>query len=235
MRNAAYHFIRRLVKVFIWHGRSFGRENLPACGPAVFMGNHCGPLGPIGCVSEVKLRLYPWVIYQMLDPLECPPYMQVDFVEKSLRLRPPLSAAVSRRLAKVVVPLLTGIGGIPVYKFQGPQKAHDTLQRSLAHLLAGECLLILPEVPEWEEDPQTRFHKFSKSSLWLVDLYYQKTGRPLTIVPFVAHPTRRIRFLSPRILTPMDLTSAGGREAWMAALEVEIRRVYLQMGREGKR
>jgi len=230
VRDAAYHLIRRLVKVFIWHGRSSGRENLPASGPVVFIGNHCGPLGPIGCVSEVKLRLYPWIIYQMLDPLECPAYMQVDFVEKSLHLRLPLSAAVSRRLSKVVVPLLTEIGGIPVFKFQGPQKALHTLQSSLAHLLAGECLLILPEVPEWVEDPQTRIHKFSKSSLWLVDLYHQKTGRPLAIIPFVAHPTRHIRFLFPRNLTPPDLTSAGGREAWMAALEGEIRQVYLEMG-----
>lgn len=218
------------LKVFLWHGRTLGGENLLQRGPAVFLGNHSGTLGPIACVSAAGLRLYPWIKADMLDPVRCPPYLQIDFVEKDLRLKPPLSAWVARCLARLTVPLLREAGCIPVFSEESLGQMHVTLESSLERLLAGQCLLVFPEKPQWEEDPVTHIHRFSKGVLWLVELYYLKTGRPLRIIPFSVHAVRRLIWFHPPLdLTPEALDGPGGKEDWIRDIEQEVREGYQRL------
>lgn len=224
MNDRLIHTITWFLKVFLWRGQTLGSDFLPRRGPAILIGNHSGTLGPIACVSAAGLRLYPWIKSDMLDPLRAPAYLQVEFVERDLRLRPPFSARLARGLARLTVPLLRGVGCIPVYSSESLSQMRVTLQASLELLLAGKCLLVFPERPQWEEDPLTHIHRFSRGVLWLVELYYLKTGLPLPVIPFSVHAAHRaIWFHPPLELTPQALDAAGGREGWMEDIEWEVR------------
>jgi hypothetical protein len=234
MKDRSIAFWRWVLKVLVWRGRTLGRENLPQHGPALFLGNHSGTLGPIACVAAVDLRLYPWIVADMIDPQLCPAYLQMDFVEKDLKLKPPLSGWVARRLARMVVPLLTGFGCVPVQRGVDFRQARATLEISLDLLLRGECLLVFPEKPAWEADPITGIHRFSKGVLWLVELFYIHTGRPLRVIPFTVHPTRKICFLPGVDLTLNDFDVEDGKELWIRSLEGEIRSTYRELETAGR-
>lgn len=120
MNDSTYHLIAAMIRLFIWQGwkmnaRLQDAENLQVSGPAIFIGNHANSLGPIGCVSMIPQRLYPWMRPEMLDLRTNPDFMRLDFIEKDLRLRPPLSRWVAWGLSRLVVPLLNGVGCIPAF------------------------------------------------------------------------------------------------------------------------
>lgn len=237
MNDRLFRTICWFLKVFLWRGQTLGSEFLPRRGPAIFLGNHSGTLGPLAAVSAAGLRLYPWIKSDMLDPLRAPDYLRADFVERDLRLRPPFSAWVARNLARLTVPLLRSAGCIPVYSSESLSQMHVTLQASLERLLEGKCLLVFPEKPQWEEDPATHIHRFSKGILWLVELYFLQTGLPLCIVPFSVHADRRKIFFHPPLLylTPTALDATGGKEAWIQAIEQEVRDGYRRLAQPAER
>lgn len=165
MNDSTYQLIVTLMRLFLWRGwkqgaHLQGAENLPAGGPAVFIGNYAASLGPIGCVSMIPHRLYPWARPDLLDLRTNAGYMQVDFVEWDLRLRPPLSRWVAAGLSRLVVPLLNGVGCIPAFQSEQVLEKRATLGLSLERLREGSCLLVFPEVPDWELDPRTGMRRF---------------------------------------------------------------------------
>jgi len=85
-----YRFLVRLLDILIGGGELQGWENLPERGPAVFIGNHLDALGPIAAVSSIPLRLYPWIIADMVDETKAAAYLNQDFTERQLHI-PPLS------------------------------------------------------------------------------------------------------------------------------------------------
>ncbi|MFC2065264.1 hypothetical protein ACFLXB_09245, partial [Chloroflexota bacterium] len=141
MKDSIYHLLARGLDAFIWGGELLGAENLPESGPAVFVANHLGSLGPIGVVSSLPLRLYPWVAGQMIDPELAPEYMRRDFVEPRLKFRPPFSIKFSKLLTKVTVPLMRSLGGIQAFA-GGKELLYKTLEESLSLLMYGKFLLV---------------------------------------------------------------------------------------------
>ena len=130
MKDFSYQLIAKGLDAFLWGGELLGDENLPDEGPAVFISNHLGPLGPIGVISSLPFRLYPWVVGEMMDPVLAPDYIRVDFVELRLKLKPPVSIYFSRALTKLTVPLFKSIQGIPAY-LGGHELLYGTLEKSL--------------------------------------------------------------------------------------------------------
>ena len=234
MNNSTYRFLVALVRRVIWQGwrrntRLQGVENLQKDDPAVFLSNHANALGPIGCIAAFPVRLYPWIRPEMLDLRTNPDYMRADFIEKDLHLRPPLSLAVAWGLSRVVVPLLNSVGCIPVFQSDQIMEKHVTLEQSLGHLVNGENLLVFPEIPGSELDPETKMGRFSSGVLWLAALYSRKTGYPLPFYPVCVHPTHRIRLGQAIQLGEEDVTSRAQRQMWIETLERSIREMYLEM------
>ena len=235
MNDATYHLIRAMIRLFIWRGwkKSVGlqgAENLPESGPAVFIGNHANSLGPIGCISMLPLRLYPWTRPEMLSYQTNPDYMRADFIEKDLHLRPPLSRWAAWGLSRLVVPLLNGVGCIPAFQEEQVMEKRITVQRSLECLYAKRCLLIFPEVPEWELDPRTGMRRFSRGALWLVVLFNRKTGSRLPVYPVCVHPVRHTVCLGPAVrLGEGELASPAQKQSCIQGLEENIRGMFLEM------
>jgi 1-acyl-sn-glycerol-3-phosphate acyltransferase len=237
MDDPTYFLIASMIRLLIWQGwkkstRLQDADNLPSSGPAVFIGNHASSLGPIGCVSMLPLRLYPWARPEMLDPRRIPAYLRVDFVEKDLGLRPPLSGWLADALSRVVAPLLNSAGCLPAFQSEQILEKRALLRQSLAHLGQGRCLLVFPEVPEWELDPRTRMRRFSRGVLWLAALYQQSTGNRLPFYPVCIHPAHRIRLGPAVLLGEAETATQAKRQACIEALEEIIRGMYLEIERE---
>jgi hypothetical protein len=123
MQDTTYHRFVKILNFFLWRGKLIGRENLPQKGPAVLISNHLSSTGPIACLCTIPLRMYPWSIRDMMDPKLAPAYMSMDFTEKELHLKPPLSTFLSTVICRMTVPVFWRMGCIPVNKGGGVHRA----------------------------------------------------------------------------------------------------------------
>ena len=169
-------------------GNWSGRRTCPERGPAVFIANHLEALGPIAAVCSIPLRLYAWTVADMVDEEKAAAWLKWDFVERTLDLKPPVSAWVAKWLSKITVPFLRSLGCIPVYKGEYDRMA-DTLRLSMDVLRQGKFLLVFPEDNLLPADPVTRMRPFQHSFARLGEIYYAETGERLEFYPVAIHPS----------------------------------------------
>lgn len=225
-----YHFLVGVLDAFLWGGELVGEEHLPEKGPAVFVSNHVEALGPIAVMASLPVRVYPWIVGDMMDPNKAADYLNMDFTEKQLHLRPPVSIALSRLLTKITIPLFEAIGCIPVW--QG-ERLHETYQQSVEYLLAGRFLLIFPEDPHQPIDPRYKMSPFMKGFTRLGELYYQKTGMSLRFYPLSVHAASyRVQVGMPVSFNPKN-DLAQERLRLKHVLEASVREMYWKMCLEG--
>jgi hypothetical protein len=115
------------------------------------------------------VRVYPWVINEMMDRDQTAAYLNQDFVEPQLHLKPPVSLWVAKGISKISLRLLTSAGCVPVW--QGT-RLYKTYEQSVDLLVAGKSLLIFPEDPSKDVDPQYRMTPFKKGFARLGEMYY---------------------------------------------------------------
>jgi len=226
MGDNTYSFFVRILKLIYWHGSLMGTENLPAQGPAVVVANHHGPDGPIGVACSIPLRMHPWIVSEMVDRQKAPDYLRVDFVESSLKLKPPLSVLFARALSRITVPLLTSLGCIPVTRGEG----HE-LTLSVEVLKAGRVVLVFPEAPELDLDPCTQMRPFLKGFTRLGELFYAETGQQLHFYPVAVHGSKRVRIGKAVIFDP-DKPHSVERRRLKHLLERRVREMYLELDRQ---
>lgn len=222
--------LRRIVAIclqeLIWDGDFLGRENLPGEGPAVFVSNHLGAMGPIAVGASLPLNAYFWIHEEMLEPELAADYLRRDFIEPQLYIPLPYSQSIAGVLSKITVPLLSATGGISVH--------HDTeglleTYRCTADLLeAGEFILVFPEDPAQPPDPLTKMSAFQKGFTRLGELYYQRTHSALRFYPIMVHAGERIlRLERPIRYNPMN-PPISERMRIKHALESTIKGMYLE-------
>src|SRR4030067_298955 len=105
LNDMAYHLIVSILEIFMWDGELVGEENLQD-GPAVFVANHMGAVGPVGICSSLPMRLYPWVLGATVDMIKGPEEVRKDFVEKNIHFKFPLSETITIGICKILSPLL---------------------------------------------------------------------------------------------------------------------------------
>ena len=225
MNDFNYSMISWLLNRIYWRGTLLNAENLPAQGPAVMVANHLGPLGPIGTACSIPQRMYPWIAADMVDREAAPEYLRLDFVEPSLKLKPPLSMLIARAISLASVPLLTGLGCIPV-KHGDPQE----LTASVAVLREAKLVLVFPEDPALEMDPLTQMRPFQKGFTRLGELYYDAAGQPLPFYPVAVHGSKQVMAGEAIIFDPVNPRSVERRRL-KHALEDKIREMYLRLER----
>ena len=228
MNDAAYFQLVKIIARFYRGGRLLGGENLPKHGPAVFVANHLGPQGPIGAICTIPLRFYPWIVAEMLDRRLAPDYLRLDFVETTLRMKPPLSRAFAWALSLVTVPMLTAFGCLPVDR-DDYANSQSALQSSLSLLKAGKFVLVYPEDPRREPDPQTGMKPFLKGFTRLWELFYAETGERLRFYPVAVHESKSVRLGEPVLFDP-DNPRGLERQRLKDRLETRIIAMYLGEG-----
>jgi len=230
MHDALYHFLVGALDLFLWGGELIGEENLPARGPAVFVANHLDATGPIACCCSLPMRLYPWAISDMMDRQTAAAYLNMDFTERQLHLKPPLSLWFSRLLSRVTVPMFWSLGCIPVYKGDY-ERMKETLRLSMDVLRQGKFLLIFPEEPSLPADERTGMKPFQRTFARLGELYYAETKERLPFYPVAVHPKNFVQVGKGVLFNPLSPPGVE-RQRLKGRLESEVREMYLKLSSE---
>ncbi len=228
--DALYWFISHMLDAFIWGGELSGDENLPVEGPAVYVSNHAQALGPIAVVASLPIRLYPWVINDMLDWEQAAAYLNKDFVEPQLHIPSPLSLTLARLISQASVRLLRGVGSVPVWH---GEEVCETYRISLDHLMTGQNLLIFPEDPIQPLDEQCKMSAFLKGFARLGELYFERTQKILKFYPVAVHPgLRKVKLGKPISFNPIN-NPANECVRIKSVLELIIRGMVIEMTLQG--
>ncbi len=227
MRQSLYKFIVRTVDLFLWRGKLVGGENLPQAGPAVFVANHLDAMGPIGVSCSFPLYLHGWVVADMMDGELAPAWLQWDFAERQLHLKPPFSRWFSRGLCKLVVPLFYSLGCIPVYRGDY-ERMRTTLEMSMEIIRQGGFLLIFPEDNRLPMDPLTRMQPFQRTFARLGERYHTETGKNLPFYPVAVHPDKVVQVGKPVAYDPLNPAGVE-RNRLKQLMESTIQEMYLGM------
>ena len=226
MNKTLYRFVSWGFQELIWGGDLLGQENLPASGPAVFVANHLGALGPIAIGGSLRYFLHTWIHADMLDSRLAPDYLCHDFVEPTLHVSPPFSHWLARGISKLHVPLLCALGGIPVY--HTPDGLHETLRQTLDLLVQGKFILIFPDDTDLPLDARYNMRPFKKGFARLGELYYERTRTILAFHPLAVHAeTRTLRVGNPIRYNYLN-NPASERQRIKSMLEQNIRDMLLQ-------
>jgi hypothetical protein len=227
MKDGLYQFIVGVLDLFMWGGQLVGDENLPKRGPAVFIANHHEVTGPIAVACSIPLRLYSWVVADMVDREKAASWLKWDFVERTLHIRPPFSAKVANWLSRLTVPLMQSLGCIPVHKGDYDRMV-DTLRMSMEVLRNGKFLLIFPEEITLPADPVTKMRPFRRSFARLGETYYQETGQRLAFYPVAIHPSGYVMIGKAVAYDPLSAVGIE-RHRLKDLMEDTIRAMYLQV------
>jgi len=230
MKDGLYQFIVGVMDLFLWGGELIGEENLPRRGPAVFIANHLDATGPIATACSIPFRIHPWVIADMMDKDLAPLWLQVDFVERQLHLKPPVSQWLSRVISRISVPLFYSIGCIPVYRGDY-ERMRETLDISMGFLRERKFIMVFPEDNRLPTDPLTKMQPFQHSFARLGEMYYAETGERLGFYPVVVHATGQLVVGSPVVFNPLNPVGMERRRL-KNLIEYCVRAMYLQLDGE---
>lgn len=227
MKDSAYHFITSILDLFLWSGELAGEENLPRSGPAVFIANHLDASGPIAVACSIPLRVHPWVIADMMDKDLAPLWLQADFTERQLHLKPPFSRWLARALCKISVPLFYSLGCIPVYACDY-ERMRTTLEMSMDVLREKKFVLVFPEDYRLPKDPVTKMQPFQHSFARLGERYHAETGKRLEFYPVTVHGSGQLVIGKPVVFNPFNPVGLERRRL-KGLMEDSITAMYMQL------
>jgi 1-acyl-sn-glycerol-3-phosphate acyltransferase len=162
-----------------------GLENITTPGPAIYIANHLGAIGPIETILSIPIRFYPWIIAEMLDFKLAPEYLFNDFIRPVLHLNGRFGMFFSTMLTKISVRLLRSIGSISIDRFGG--LTTDGFRLSLRLLREGKNLLIFPEDSQLPIDPDSLMRQFMPGFVTLCSLFQANVDSLLPVYPIAVH------------------------------------------------
>lgn len=193
MSDSLYKSLR-LLRLFFRY-QVVGLSNLPKSGPSLLVANHVGSTGPVMLFLSLPLRFYPWVIADLTDRRRSPDYLLARFVDTSLHLRGYFGRCLAKLISMITVPLLRALGCVAV-------ETHGTwtgaaFRRSLELLTRGRHILIFPEDPALPLDQETMIYQFKFGFVHLCQMYHDRTGTSLPVIPIAVHPRGRTIAIGP--------------------------------------
>jgi 1-acyl-sn-glycerol-3-phosphate acyltransferase len=183
--------LKKILRLFKLRPRIIGSENIPE--KAVFISTHSGASGPFTLSLYFPKIFVPWGAYPMTQGYRSRwRYLYHVFYTKKLKY-PKFSAWVLASLFAIISKrLYRGIHLIPSYP---DIRIRKTLNESIAHLDAGNSILIFPEDSEsgYLEVPMVfhagfvqlvkEYHKVSEADIPVVPIYFSKKERLIMIGP----------------------------------------------------
>ena len=179
MNKYTFNIIITLIRAFTKKPHIVGIENYNDKIPSIFVSNHLGSFGPVVMKAFFPVDLVPWVTYEIMDNNQCPEYLRNDFVEKELKLKPPLSNIISNMFSKICISLMKYIKAIPVHK--NGKKILEALYESIHRLEHGHAIVIFPEIPE--AISHDGINEFYTGFINIAKYYYKKNRTNIAFYP----------------------------------------------------
>lgn len=230
MKDASYFFFTGIIRTVYWKQAPLVSEDLAHISPSVLVSNHLSAKGPVSVVCALRLRLYPWVIADMVSKQLAPEYLRLDFVEPSLGLRMPFSQMVARLISLFSVPLLNAMECIPVNR-SNHHALRQALLETVEALKKDRIIVIFPEEPSMDPNPMTKMRPFLKGFTRLGELYFHDTGQRLRFYPIAIHESRKIMVGQAMEFNPQNRLPLERRRL-KNGLETSIQSMYLEMERK---
>jgi hypothetical protein len=167
------------------------------------------------------------VIADMMDKELAPIWLQSDFTERQLHLKPPVSRWVAKALCRISVPLFYSLGCIPVYA-NDYSRMHETVEMSMEVLREGKFLLVFPEDYRLPKDPVTKIQPFQHSFVRVGERYYAETGERLEFYPLTIHGTGNLVVGKPVVFNPLNQVGAERRRL-KELMEDSISAMYMNL------
>lgn len=222
MGEYLYHAVRILGRPFAY--RCLGLENIHGSGPAIYTANHLGATGPIAVILSLPVRLYPWARAENTDLARAPLYLYDDFVHPTLHVNGRAGLALAAAIARLAVPLINGLGAIPM---EGSERQHvAAFRRSLALLSEGKNVLIFPEDRDLPPDAETGIHGFRCGFSQLCAMFERTTGRRLPVYPMAVSSARRVVLIGQALFLQPHGRRRDGIERLREQLQEEVGRLY---------
>ncbi len=147
--------------------------------PCVFLCRHKNMQGPIYSMSHLWPKCRPWILYAFCDRREFARQMYGYTLTTRLGWPKWIARPAAPFFAFFVVPLITAMRSIPVYRHDG--RIRETFRQSLEALEAGDNLMIYPDI-EYTSRAETVSDVYD-GFFMLERLYRRKTGRHIPFVP----------------------------------------------------
>src|SRR4030042_2819985 len=204
-----------------------GFENIQTPGPAIYVANHLGTVGPIETILSIPIRFYPWIIAEMTDFKLAPRYLFDDFIHPVLHLGGKFGMLFSTLLTKITVRLLREIGAVSIDRFGG--WTPDGFRHSLRLLHEGKNLLIFPEDPLLPLEPETLMRHFMPGFAVLCRMFQAGEDTLLPVYPLAVHSSSEtVTIEKPEIFHSRDHHKAAINN-FSQLLENRVRGLYLEM------
>ena len=224
-RSLLYDLARLLGSPFSYDVSGF--ENIQTAGPALYIANHLGSIGPIEAIISVPIRFYPWVISEMTDFQKAPQYLFDDFVHPVLHLGGRFGLLISTLITKVSVRLFKAIGAVSIDRFGG--FTIDGFRHSLRLLREGKNLLIFPENSQLPLDPETNLRHFMPGFATLCKIYQNETIECLPVYPLAVHAGCEMVSIGKAEFFQAHNRQTETIHAFSDLLEARVRQLYLDL------
>jgi 1-acyl-sn-glycerol-3-phosphate acyltransferase len=223
--SLVYDIARSIASPFSYDVVGF--ENITTPGPAIFIANHLGALGPIETILSVPIRFYPWIISEMLDFKLAPKYLFDDFIHPVLHLNGRFGLLFSTLLTKISIRLLRAIGSVSIDRFGGTTT--DGFRQSLRLLREGKNLLIFPEDALLPVDLITLMRHFMPGFVKLCSLYQAGAASLLPVYPMAVHAgSETVAIGMPEFFHPLG-EHREAMNSFNLLIEQRVRMLYLEL------
>lgn len=185
MRKKIRRVIYRILAFFVWlfspKYRVEGGEDVPQ-EPSVLVGNHCHMYGPVFAEFYSPVKRKTWCAGEMMERKTVAAYAFQDFWSNKPKWTHPFFRLLSHLIAPLAELIFTNARTIAVYH---DTRVLSTFRDSVKTLEAGESLVIFPECYNRHNNI---VYDFQRGFVDVALMYYRKTGRKVSFVPFYVSP-----------------------------------------------
>ncbi|MDP4084313.1 MAG: glycerol acyltransferase [Bacillota bacterium] len=156
-------------------------------GPVVYVCHHQNLFGPFITMLWFPKSIHMWVLHVFLDQSSCFQHYSDYTFTKRFKWNKVLAKICASPISFFIPKLLNSARSIPVYR--GSRRIVTTFKQSIEALLAGEKMVICPDIDY--SDPSSTTKEMYDGFLFLEKYFYQKTGKHLCFIPIYVSRRKR--------------------------------------------
>lgn len=155
--------------------------------PVVYVCRHLNMHGPYTTMKWLPFDVHPMIIHMFFDREKTVEHMTQYTLSARYGKKPKKFNLAAHIMSYIAPPLMHSLQGVPVYR-EGT-KTISTMKCGIKYLMKGESLIIYPDVDYTGSyaQPSDIYNGF----LFIGELYYKKTGRPLQFIPLIIDDKQR--------------------------------------------